>query len=101
MRWLRRWWRRRAWTPGQCPACGIFVATGDSCTAGPANAWSFGDEDFSDLIEPDDPPGMWTVDPDDRCHDCGVRVGGRHHAVCLASWCRVCGGQAVMCEHAS
>ena len=34
-------------------------------------------------------------EPDDRCHDCGVRVGGHHHQFCQFEECPTCGGQAL------
>ena len=44
----------------------------------------YGDEDFA-----------W---PDERCHDCGAKLGHYHHANCDVEQCPVCGGQLIGCN---
>src|SRR5882672_862419 len=38
------------------------------------------------------------ITPPDRCHDCGVRIGGYHHPGCDLDHCPVCGGQSMLCD---
>lgn len=42
-------------------------------------------------------PEGWTEELDQRCHDCGVRVGGYHHPGCDMEICPFCGGQLLAC----
>lgn len=36
-------------------------------------------------------------DGDDRCHDCYVKSGGRHHPGCDMERCPRCNGQLISC----
>jgi hypothetical protein len=40
----------------------------------------------------------WLADPDARCHDCGVLVGGFHHEFCDYEECPRCHGQRLSCD---
>ena len=74
-----------------CEICGGRMLKVDGCT------WSgvysrgkyykrikYGDEDFA-----------W---PDERCHDCGAKLGHYHHANCDVEQCPVRGGQLIGCN---
>lgn len=37
-------------------------------------------------------------DPDHRCHDCGIALGGFHHTFCDMEECPRCGGQLLSCD---
>ncbi len=34
-----------------------------------------------------------------QCHDCGVKLGGFHHAYCDVEECGICHVQALQCVH--
>jgi len=38
-----------------------------------------------------------TCDPDQRCHDCGVKLDKFHHLGCDMERCPKCGGQLIAC----
>lgn len=74
-----------------CEICGGRMLKVDGCT------WpgvysrgkyykriKYGSEDFA-----------W---PDERCHDCGAKLGHYHHANCDVEQCPVCGGQLIGCN---
>lgn len=35
---------------------------------------------------------------DERCHDCGAKIGHYHHSNCDVEQCPICGGQLIDCE---
>lgn len=35
---------------------------------------------------------------DERCHDCGAKLGGYHHFNCDVEECPVCGNQLISCD---
>jgi len=37
------------------------------------------------------------TDPDQRCHDCNVKIYGYHHLGCDMERCPKCGGQLISC----
>lgn len=90
-RWRMKRDRSRPHTPRPGPTCWYCakpLAAGDSCTV-PDNAYDYGDEPH------------WEVDdlePLERCADCGVRLGGRHHDGCDKAVCRVCYDQNLGCD---
>ena len=36
-------------------------------------------------------------EPNGRCHDCGIRHGGKHHPGCDVERCPTCLGQLISC----
>ncbi len=74
----------------QCPACQQDMTTARSCTAAVEGRVPYARfRDFKD--------GTPLMELPERCHDCGVAVGGYHHALCDMEDCPACGGQAIYC----
>jgi hypothetical protein len=68
-----------------CPTCRREMLVAPSCNTR-VNVVRYGAERFL----PDPPP--------DRCRDCGVTIGGVHHARCCMEECGTCGGQLLTCD---
>lgn len=80
----------RASGGAQCKICGQRMLIADGCTCSEVivngkryKRIKYGEEDFP-----------W---PDERCHDCGAKIGQYHHAGCDVEQCPVCGGQLIGC----
>ena len=75
-----------------CKYCKKEMTIANSCIkvkVGKYNPIRYGDEDRGE---------DYIVDGDDRCHDCGILVGGYHHPGCDWEECPSCGGQALGCN---
>lgn len=69
-----------------CQSCNREMLAASSCRTR-LGAVRYGSEHF----RPDPLP--------DHCRDCGVAVGGVHHALCCVQECGRCGGQRLTCPH--
>jgi len=69
-----------------CPTCHRVMTAAPSCRPR-VPVVRYGDEPY----RPDPLP--------DRCRDCGVPVGGIHHANCCIEQCGICQGQLLSCPH--
>lgn len=71
--------------PAICESCGRDMGAEVSCDRTP-DAVPYGAE------------SLWLAEGlPATCHDCGVPLGGYHHAWCDMEQCPVCGGQAISC----
>jgi hypothetical protein len=75
-----------------CQTCNREMLAAPSCTPRP-RAIAYGSESaaFQAVTYPDGPP--------ERCHECGTKIGGTHHAYCDMEECGICGGQRLSCPH--
>jgi len=74
-----------------CQYCNQEMLKVDSCTM---NHVEFPDGEILDSV-PYNPSD--SDDPERRCHDCNVKVGGFHHPGCDMERCPKCGGQLISC----
>ena len=73
-----------------CTACQREMPEAPSCDKRPG-AIRYGDEP--------DPTGLLRPLYQDRCNDCGVKLGGFHHRYCDNEVCPVCDMQLLACQH--
>jgi hypothetical protein len=76
-----------------CKSCGRSMPSAISCTRAEI---TFPDGTTFDRLP------YFSEDGGDRCHDCGIAVGGFHHmdpsgAGCDVELCPRCGGQLLLC----
>ncbi len=86
---------------GVCDSCAEHMQNVESCTVEPIALVVDGVRRLFEPIRYGSPREGWDDDdPPDRCRDCAVTVGGRHHAGCDMENCPACGEQLIGCAHA-
>lgn len=79
----------------KCECCGREMLTADGCVKLP---FKFEDGETLDPIKFGDEEECWVGEGQERCGDCGCRVGYYHHSGCDIERCPRCDGQALGCD---
>ena len=90
----------------RCEGCGIAVCDScrehmnavDTCTHEPIAVIVNSLRQTMGPISYGSPREQWVGCPPERCRDCHVTVGGRHHVGCAEEICPHCLEQAIGCE---
>ena len=73
-----------------CAYCGLEMTTADACTMA-----------YIKFVKQNKIMRRDTAcrgNEEQRCHDCGVKVGKHHHFGCDNEICTLCGEQAAFCD---
>lgn len=84
-----------------CSWCEQEMKTADGCTGNAVVEFPDGSTKpsipYGAELRYGEPGKPWIPKPDQRCHDCAVRVGQRHHPGCDWEECPRCGHQLISC----
>ena len=78
-----------------CDRCNCEMNEADSCIS---ESIAFGSEEYAPIPFGQETRFRRQPAADERCHDCGVVVGGVHHEGCDMEECPRCHGQLFSCD---
>ena len=78
-----------------CERCNKEMSSGTSCAGGSFNIGGL--EYFPVKFGSEMTRKGIGIEQGNRCHDCGVSVGGLHHRGCDVEQCPKCGDQLLFC----